>query len=196
MARIEEIVPFILYFEAGLSRQHLTLPKEAMFAQAKKTGWANDPDDMGGATMCGITFDTYKRYCQQEGKACSLSGLKNISYSEWLEVLKNFYWDRWQADRINNQSIANILIDWVWASGVHGIKIPQRMLGVTVDGIVGEKTLTALNGVDSEQFFRQLHKARVNFVEDIVRRRPRQKKFLRGWLRRINCIEYSGLKYE
>lgn len=63
------------------------------------------------------------------------------------------YWDRWQADRIENQSVANILVDWVWASGVHGIKRPQKILGVTVDGIVGDKTIAALNAMDPMSLF-------------------------------------------
>ena len=64
MAKIEEIIPFILYFEAGVNKRYLSLPPEQIFEQAKKTGFANDPDDAGGATMCGITIATYKAYCK------------------------------------------------------------------------------------------------------------------------------------
>ena len=34
---------------------------------------------------------------------------------------------------------ANTLVDWLWCSGAWGIKIPQKILGLKVDGIVGEK---------------------------------------------------------
>jgi len=54
--------------------------------------------------------------------------------------LRPHYWERWQADRIRNQSVAELLVDWVWASGINGIKIPQQMLNLKPDGIVGEKT--------------------------------------------------------
>ena len=47
------------------------------------------------------------------------------------------YWDRWKADEIKSQSIADILVDWIWASEMHGIKIPHDVFGVIPDGIVG-----------------------------------------------------------
>jgi hypothetical protein len=34
------------------------------------------------------------------------------------------YWDKWKADKIENQSIANLLVDWVWTSGKWGIIFP------------------------------------------------------------------------
>ncbi|MCM1222880.1 MAG: hypothetical protein NC548_51320, partial [Lachnospiraceae bacterium] len=94
-----------------------------------------------------------------------------------------------------SQPLANILVDWVWASGTNGIKIPQRILGVTADGIVGPKTLAALNAADPKKLFQQIHNARVNFIEDIIRRNPSQKKFRKGWLRRIDAITFDGLLF-
>ena len=40
------------------------------------------------------------------------------------------YWDRWKADEIKSQSIADILVDWIWANEMHGIKIPHDLVGV------------------------------------------------------------------
>lgn len=110
--------------------------------------------------------------------------------------MKKLFWDKWQADTIENQAIANILVDWVWASGNNGIKIPQRILGVTADGIVGAKTLAALKSAEPRKLFEQIHAARLKFVDDIVARKPSQKKFIRGWKRRINAITFNGLKYD
>ena len=98
-------------------------------------------------------------------------------------------WDKWCADNIKSQSIANILVDWVWASGKYGIIIPQKILGVTQDGVVGLKTLEALNARDADKLFAQLKQARINFVETIVKRNPSQKKFINGWKRRIYAIQ-------
>lgn len=101
------------------------------------------------------------------------------------------YWDRWQADRIANQSLANILVDWVWASGVWGIKIPQRLLGVAQDGIVGPVTLAHLAAQDPAEFFALVHAERLKFVDDIVRRKPSQVRFIRGWKNRINEFKFQ-----
>lgn len=197
MAKIEEIIPFILYFEAGVSKRYMTLPPQEIYEQARKTGFANDPDDAGGATMCGITIGTYKTYCKRKGYPTpTVFSLKNISYERWRDVLKTLFWDKWKADEINSQALANILVDWVWASGGNGIKIPQRILGVTQDGIVGPKTLAAVNAANEAELFTAIHEARINFVDNIVRRKPSQKKFVKGWKRRINAITLSGLKFD
>lgn len=197
MAKLDELIPFILYFECGVSRSYLTLPLPELFAKAKKSGFANDPDDAGGATMCGVTIATFTAYRKKQGHdKTTVTQLKNISYDDWHAIIKSMFWDKWQADRITNQSVANILVDWVWASGAKGITIPQQILGVTVDGIVGDKTIAALNAREPKAFFDNIHAARINFIESIVRLRPKQKKYLRGWTRRINSITFDGLRYD
>ncbi len=197
MSKFEKLIPFILYFETGLKREYLKLPLPEMFAMAKKTGYANDPADSGGATMCGVTIATYRAYRKRLGYAStSIDDLKAISFTAWRDILKTMFWDKWKADRIENQSVANILVDFVWASGVNGVKLPQRVLDVEADGVVGPVTLAAVNTHNPEILFSKLHDARICFVEDIVKRKPSQVKFIKGWKRRINCITFQGLKYE
>ena len=137
-------------------------------------GFVNDPADLGGATNMGVTIGTWK----------SCGYVVN-------RVLKPHYWDRWKADEIKSQSVANILVDWVWASGAHGIKIPQRLLGVTVDGIVGPKTLAAVNARNPRELFDMIKIARFDFIEDICRSRPANNKFKRGWMNRINDLRFE-----
>lgn len=121
MADVKKLAPFILKWEGG---------------------FVNDPDDLGGATNMGVTMATYKVYCKRKGRPePAIDDLKHLSNDEWIDILKSLYWDKWKADQIKSQSVANILVDWVWASGNYGIKIPQELLGVTADGIVGKNTL-------------------------------------------------------
>lgn len=172
MADVMKLVPFILKWEGG---------------------FVDDPDDLGGATNRGVTIGTYATYCKKKGyPAPTVERLKNLSEKDWAEILKTLYWDRWKADDIKSQSVANILVDWVWASGVNGIKIPQQVLGVTVDGIVGAKTLAALNVRNPKELFEEIKEARVQFIEDICRKRPANNKFKKGWLNRINNLQYVG----
>jgi lysozyme family protein len=83
----------------------------------------------------------------------------------------------------------------VWASGTKGITIPQQMLGVKADGIVGNVTLNALNSSNAQEFFRRIQNRRIAFVENIVKYNSSQAVFLKGWKRRINAIEYGKLTY-
>ena len=172
MANSSKLVPFILQWEGG---------------------FVNDPLDLGGATNKGVTIGAFTEYKKRKGlKAPTVQDLKNISDEDWHAVFKGLYWDRWKADDIKNQAVANILVDWVWASGAHGIKIPQRLLGVTVDGIVGPKTLAAVNARNPRELFDMIKIARFDFIEDICKKRPANNKFKRGWMNRINDIAYVG----
>lgn len=156
-------------------------------------GFANDPLDQGGATFRGVTIATYRDYRKRRGYAStSVDDLKAMTSLEWQDIFKSLYWDRWRADSIDNQALANILVDWVWASGSNGIRIPQRMLGVTPDGIVGPRTIDALNAQKPAEFFHEIKAARIQFVEDIVRRKPPQARFIKGWKNRINEFEFYG----
>ena len=171
MANSSKLIPFILQWEGG---------------------FVNDPDDLGGATNKGITIGTFTEYKKRKRqKAPTVTDLKNISDAEWRDVFKSLYWDRWKADEIKNQSVANILVDWVWASGSHGIKRPQRLLGVKADGIVGKQTIAAVNAMDAATLFKMIKDDRAKFVDEICKARPKNEKYRRGWMNRINAIRYE-----
>ncbi len=187
MANIENFIPFLIFWETGAKATALT--NEQLFAKAKPNGFTNDPKDRGGATMIGITIAAYRDYCKRKNlPSPTSSSLTRITYSEWHDILKTMFWDRWQADMIDNQRIAEMLVDWVWTSGAYGITIPQRLLGVKADGIVGPKTLDAVNRQDPAELFQRLKQARTSYIDQICRRRPANLRFRQGWLRRINAI--------
>lgn len=191
MADIEKLIPFIIKWEAGGTQQRNETPS-MFFERRRRAGFANDPNDLGGATQTGITIATYREYCRRKCiSEPTVENLKRIPYSTWKDVLKTMYWDRWKADKIESQGVANILVDWVWASGNYGITKPQALLKVVADGIVGPKTLAAVNGRSPLSLFGQIKVARIEFVENIVRKNPSQKKWLKGWKNRINDIKYS-----
>lgn len=137
-------------------------------------------------TMKGVTLATYRNYFGRQ-KTCK--ELRGISQAEWEYIFKNGFWDRWKADEINNQSIAELLVDWCWTSGVWGIKLPQRVLGVKDDGIVGNKTISAINNYPNQkELFQKLWNRRKKHFEDIAKNG--KEKFLKGWLNRLNAFKY------
>ena len=168
MAKAELLKPFILRWEGG---------------------FVDDPLDRGGATNKGLTIGTFRNFY---GKDATVEQLKNITDEQWLHIFKSGYWDKWKADDIENQSIANIVVDWAWGSGAAtSIKQVQKILGVAVDGIVGDDTLTAINIAGQRSLFVKIHNRRIEFVENIVKRDPSQARFLKGWKNRINSLTFS-----
>lgn len=187
MAQIEKIIPFLIYWESGVRDASADL--RTLFEKARAKGIVCDPADRGGATVAGVTLGTFADYRRRKGLPVPVAAdLAAITYAEWLDVLKTLFWDRWQADRIDSQRVAHMLVDWVWTSGSYGITIPQKVLGVNADGIVGIKTLSAVNDRDPAELFSRLRQERIAYIDRICRRRSANLRFRNGWLRRINAI--------
>ena len=161
------------------------------FLEKWEGGWSNDPDDSGGATMKGVTLRTYTAYRKKKGLLPPTEDeLRNISKEEWLDIYKTMYWDTIKGDAFQSQSVANIMVDWFWMSGVIAIKRLQLIVGTKQDGIVGQKTLAAVHAKNQKELFTQLKNARHNHFISIVTKSPEKRKFLKGWLNRLNDIKW------
>lgn len=174
-------------------------------------GFVNDPTDRGGATNMGVTIATYKAMgWDNDGDGdIDVADLKLMTHDQAQSICKKNYWDRWKADEIKSQAVAESLVEWVWGSGKWGIILPQRALGIKDDGIVGPKTLEAVNKAAAPVFHEKLRLAKLNFIDGIVihsiseykKTHPNatedellkhtQKRFEKGWKRRINAYTYQ-----
>ena len=173
MADVNKLAPWILKWEGG---------------------FVNDPDDSGGATDKGVTIKTWKQvgYDKDGDGDIDVKDLKLLTVDDVIKVvLKPHYWDRWKADEIVSQSVANICVDWVWASGKPGITRVQKLLGVKQDGVVGPKTLAALNSRSPLPLFGAIKQERIKFIDEICIKNPKNLKFKKGWLNRLNDLKYE-----
>ena len=154
-------------------------------------GFCNHPKDKGGATNRGVTFEVFKQWRHTQGRPIpTIDDLRELTFTEYCNILRWHSWDEWQADKINSQQVAEILVDWVYNSGSWGIKKPQAFLGLKPDGLVGAKTLKAVNDYDPRLLFTHIKSMRKEFYLNIVKANPSQKVFLKGWLNRIESFKY------
>lgn len=167
----------------------LTIP----FTHEKEGGFVHDSDDAGGATNMGVTLKTYAAYCKRKGyPRPTVERLKNLSEEKWQDIMRTLYWDVIGGDRIQSQSVALAIYDWAVHSGpATAVKHVQRILGVKADGVVGPITLSAINSASPLPLFGQIKQDRIKFLKSLVVQRPENRKFLNGWLNRVNSIQFD-----
>lgn len=152
-------------------------------------GYSNHPTDKGGCTMKGITIRTFRHYF---GSSQTCSDLRSISDEQWKYIFEDGYWNPCKGDDIEDQSVANIIVDWAWMSGVKtAVKKVQKILKVDIDGVVGQQTLYAINSSNPEKLFYSIYDERKNYYLNICDTDPDQEVFLRGWLNRLNDFDYN-----
>lgn len=182
MADVKVLAPFILSFEGG---------------------FVNHPNDRGGATNKGVTIATWQKYGKDKDgdNDIDVDDVKLISNEDATTILKRFYWDKAKADGIESQSVANIIVDWVWGSGSRILKKVQEEANklvkkpTGVDGVIGKDSLRVINEANPKELFQLLHDRRAKFFNDIVASNSSQQIFLKGWMRRLNSIDYECLVY-
>ena len=171
------------------------------FILSKEGGYSNDKDDKGGPTKHGITLATWRKvgYDKNGDGVINEKDIKLLTEDDFHRVFKKNYWDACKADQIKDQSVANLLVDFAYNSGVTRVsKFIQKIVGVTVDGIIGSKTIQAINNYPrgQRQLFAALRQRRINYLNGIVIANPTQKKFYNGWMNRVNAIGYGTLTYK
>lgn len=136
------------------------------------------PGDFGGLTKYGISQKAYPAL-----------DIRNLTKEIASIIYKRDYWDSIGGDDINSQPIAEAIFDAAVNHGVGRAVIlaQQALMNVTVDGIMGPKTLAAINERIISQaslFLAMLLFKRLRFYSDIVTKDKTQIKFLHGWLNR------------
>lgn len=167
-------------------------------------GYANVAGDTGGETYCGIArahwpkssiwpiIDRYKR-TKPLKRGAFVTG---PDADKLKPLIADFYriqfWDDIRGNDIKSQSVANYLFDWHVTSGAIAIRQVQEILGVDVDGKVGNQTLGAINAADPRKLFDQMVATRVQRAKDRAALNPSQQKFLKGWLNRFEGFQFEG----
>ncbi len=159
-------------------------------------GYGNYAEDPGGCTNRGITIHTWRKfgYDKNGDGIITCEDVRQISREDAKNIYQKYFWEANGGNLIENQKVAEIIIDWAINSGA-GIAIVrvQRILNtmgnsLVVDGIVGRKTITAINNANQKELYKRIWQEREQFYKDITAKNPPFRKFLVGWLNRLNSF--------
>lgn len=177
MADASKLVPFILSWETDK--------------------YTNNKNDKGGPTKYGITLATWKKigYDKNGDGKINEQDVKLLTRADFDRVFKKNFWDSCKADSINDQSVANMLVDFAYNSGVsRAVRHLQSIVGGKADGIVGKQTLANINNylLGQQALFEAFKEDRKAYLKSIAV--GKQAVNLNGWLRRVSYITYGNLK--
>lgn len=158
----------------------------------KGNGYVLNPDDKGGETFSGVCRKHFPQLqvWQKLDEIAEVKEKKKYAPTEeeWEEIYRVYY-DRFyvplRIDYIDNPKLALHLFDFgVNAGPATAIKTLQSVLGVKVDGKIGPVTISTANV--QQRVAQNFILARKNHYEAIARRNPTQRRFLKGWLNRVD----------
>ncbi|UQZ90706.1 hypothetical protein C4J81_16445 [Deltaproteobacteria bacterium Smac51] len=176
-------------------------------------GYVNDPDDRGGETFRGISrknwpnwagwdrIDQVKRTGAVSRKAIDIYFNQD---AEMEALVAGFYhenfWLPFQILNLPALITAKLFDTSINVGQKQAVKFLQRAVNqmnaagpLVVDGAAGPKTIHALaftliSPDDEQRMLQLLVRAQEEYYREIVRKRPNQQKYLKGWLRRAAWV--------
>ena len=159
--------------------------KQILNEVLEREGWptyTEHPKDKGGPTKGGITLQTLNQWRQRQ---VNRQALQRLEKAEALCILERRYVDSNGIHKIPDRSLKIQVIDNAVLSGpVIAAKDLQKALRVVRDGIIGRKTLAALDAQDVTKVHNQLAVIRSLRLVRFTQKNPNQLTFLAGWLNR------------
>lgn len=162
-------------------------------------GYSNVTGDTGGETYRGISRNNFPHWegwrlvDQHKPLKDEQIIADNTLDSEVVTFYLRNFWDENRLGEINNQNIAGKLLDMSVNMGSYrAIIILQQTLvndmriSVNIDGKIGSETISAINRASAPVLLQKIRGRCVAFYEGLVEKKPSNKKFLSGWLRRAN----------
>lgn len=156
------------------------------FTFENEGGFVNDPIDRGGATRFGVTQATLARFRR---RPVTVDEVAKLTREDATLIYRSLYWDAIKGDQITNQKVATMLFDQAVSSGPGAVvPVVQTVVGASPDGVIGPKTIAAINQMDPVKLILEFVKSRQLYYGRIVENDAIQKRFLIGWLTRTHRL--------
>ena len=145
-------------------------------------GFVHHPADPGGATNKGITLATYSKFL---GREASVDELKAILDRQVEAIYGMEYWSKVRGDDLP-AGLDYVVFDMAVNSGPgRAVKLLQRIVGATPDGVIGPATLRLVQAWYRDRgaanCIAAYNAARQHYLESL----PTFSAFGKGWTRRV-----------
>ena len=148
--------------------------------------FTNHALDRGGPTKYGITIHTLIKWRKA---AVTVEDMKNLSLDEAKAIYKALYWSPLRLDEVLDNDVATVLFDQAVNRGPGTVaRQIQEHFGLHVDGVIGPKTLDAINHMHARRFIVEFFKASQLSYVAICVKDSSQLAFLKGWLKRTHLM--------
>jgi lysozyme family protein len=155
-------------------------------------GFVNHPADPGGATNLGITIGTARALgIDVDGDGdTDILDIRKLRVEDAAKVYRAHYWDKVDGDYLPS-GVDFAVFDFAVNSGVgRASRFLQQILGVSVDGNIGPKTVEAAQKMDAALLVNSLCDRRMAFLRSL----GTFKTFGKGWTRRVAEVRALALE--
>lgn len=149
-------------------------------------GYVDHPRDPGGRTNLGVTQRAWEAYLNRDVTEAEMRGLTPDAVKPFY---KTMYWDKIKGDQLPS-GVDYAAYDLAVNSGVgRAAKYLQEIAGVTVDGLIGPKSLEAIKFCNSKELADALCDKRLEFLK----RLPTFETFGKGWSGRVAEVKEKAM---
>lgn len=185
MADYKKIIPLILKYEGGLS-------KDIRDSASRNPAPWPYKGSLGWHTNKGVTFSAFNNLASKLGYQVTPDNFFNMPSEIWEKIFKNGYWDAFGLDNMNSEAIAGFIANATWGSGAGGafklLKAYLATQGVNVNTSAEiTPAFNKLSDKDEAKIFEDLIKVREAFFRSL-----NKPEFLTGWLNRNEAIKNWG----
>lgn len=167
-------------------------------------GFQADPNDNANycdgkliGTNRGISAIGYKGYY---GKCPTVEQMRALTSEQAGAIFKRNYWDKINGDKINNFSVAQLMMQYIIGSGASQLsdikdianKVGGKNVLVSNDLAITDADANFINGLNQQVFWEALKSWRLEFYKRLVAQKPSLQKFYNGWVNRLNSYVYSN----
>jgi len=195
MADASKIIPHILQWEGGLSRNPADTASKnpAPCSYNGKTGYH---------TNKGVTYTTFTSLAKSLGYEPSCENFFAMPNDIFLKIFKTGYWNGFKLDDYKSQKIANVIVSWAWASGAYGAykqlkKFFEKEYNTKLTGTYNENINTIRDLFNKETLkdetavYNKLIEQYKAFYISL-----NQPTFIKGWLNRLADLTQFNLAFD